>query len=306
MAKSQRLRLRDLRSIYRLIGECRDLGADWHQWRAHALEGLRQLTGAQAAAGGEVQGFLTDGPKQIDLMSLGWADNVGRTMWAKFIRGEAPTADPMYERMLETLGRRGGLVTHTLHELIEERQWRRSEHFNEYRLPGRVDGCLYSYFSLPSAGKDVIDVIELYGALGNRPFDQRERRLVLYFHHELAQLVGRQLAAAGDPSLSTLPPRLQDVLMRLLEGDSEKQVAVGLGLGRSTIHEYVTALYRRFGVSSRGELMAHWIRFGQPQENRTTVGHNRLINGDGQRAATASPADHRVTVHLPVTSSDSK
>ena len=47
--------------------------------------------------------------------------------------------------------------------------------------------------------------------------------------------------------------------MYLLDGDSEKQVAIRLGLSLPTVHQYVTALYRKFGVSSRGELLARFI-----------------------------------------------
>ncbi|MGH7279612.1 MAG: helix-turn-helix domain-containing protein, partial [Candidatus Rokuibacteriota bacterium] len=43
----------------------------------------------------------------------------------------------------------------------------------------------------------------------------------------------------------------------LVEGDSEKQIAARLGLSPTTVHQYVTALYRHFGVRSRGKLLAH-------------------------------------------------
>jgi len=45
-----------------------------------------------------------------------------------------------------------------------------------------------------------------------------------------------------------------------LEGDSEKQVAARLGLSRQTVHQYVTMLYRHFGVFSRAQLLAHILR----------------------------------------------
>ncbi len=61
-------------------------------------------------------------------------------------------------------------------------------------------------------------------------------------------------------STSTLPPRQAETLERLLAGDGEKQIAAKLGLSRHTVHEYVKSLYRRFGVSSRGELLARWVR----------------------------------------------
>jgi DNA-binding NarL/FixJ family response regulator len=57
-----------------------------------------------------------------------------------------------------------------------------------------------------------------------------------------------------------LSPRLRQTLACLLEGDGEKQISARLGLRPSTVHEYVTALYRHFGVRSRGQLLALVIR----------------------------------------------
>ena len=53
-----------------------------------------------------------------------------------------------------------------------------------------------------------------------------------------------------------LSPRLEQTLKYLLDGNSEKQVARHLKLSPHTVHVYVKALYRRFGVSSRAELLA--------------------------------------------------
>jgi DNA-binding NarL/FixJ family response regulator len=68
------------------------------------------------------------------------------------------------------------------------------------------------------------------------------------------------LATARDPSVSRLSPRLRQVLGALLEGDSEKQVGRRLGLRPDTIREYVQAVYRHFGVHTRAELMAYFLR----------------------------------------------
>lgn len=56
-----------------------------------------------------------------------------------------------------------------------------------------------------------------------------------------------------------LPPRLLRVLDRLLEGDSEKEIAVRLQLSPHTIHEYAKQLYRRLEVRIRAELMARFV-----------------------------------------------
>ena len=65
---------------------------------------------------------------------------------------------------------------------------------------------------------------------------------------------------APEPSPDKLSPRLRQTLVGLVEGNSEKQVAALLGVSRTTVHQYVTALYRHFGVRSRGELLAHVLK----------------------------------------------
>jgi DNA-binding CsgD family transcriptional regulator len=60
--------------------------------------------------------------------------------------------------------------------------------------------------------------------------------------------------------VSELSPRLEQTLRHLLGGDSEKQVARKLALSQHTVHVYVKALYRRFEVSSRAELLAKHLK----------------------------------------------
>lgn len=84
---------------------------------------------------------------------------------------------------------------------------------------------------------------------------QRKRVMVA----EFCRLLGGEFSApAPDPS-SDLSPRHRQTLQRLLAGDSEKQIAVRFGVSPHTVHVYVKALYRRFDVSSRGELLARFI-----------------------------------------------
>src|SRR5262249_11236518 len=76
------------------------------------------------------------------------------------------------------------------------------------------------------------------------------------FWRECARRLGTRLATYDAPSVSDLPSRFRQVLVCLLQGDSEKQVAGRLGLSPHTIHEYLKRLHERFGVCSRGELLA--------------------------------------------------
>ena len=77
--------------------------------------------------------------------------------------------------------------------------------------------------------------------------------------------MGRSLVSATEPGVAALTPRLRQTLACLLEGDGEKQVAARLGLSWATVHQYVTALYRHFGVRSRAQLLVHILRRGSAE-----------------------------------------
>jgi DNA-binding CsgD family transcriptional regulator len=62
-----------------------------------------------------------------------------------------------------------------------------------------------------------------------------------------------------DRIAATLPRRQGEVLRALKEGLSEKQIATRLKISHHTVHIYVKALYRRFGVNTRSELIALWL-----------------------------------------------
>jgi DNA-binding NarL/FixJ family response regulator len=64
----------------------------------------------------------------------------------------------------------------------------------------------------------------------------------------------------GDKPIPELSPRMRQTLDRLLAGDSEKQIALHLGVSKNTVHVYVKGIYRTFDVCSRGELLARFIQ----------------------------------------------
>jgi DNA-binding CsgD family transcriptional regulator len=72
----------------------------------------------------------------------------------------------------------------------------------------------------------------------------------------------RHSAAADGDALVELPRRQREVLSALLVGSSVKEIASDLGISPYTVNDYIKALYRRYQVSSRGELLAamHGLR----------------------------------------------
>ena len=59
-----------------------------------------------------------------------------------------------------------------------------------------------------------------------------------------------------------LSPRERETLALLLAGLSDKEIAARLGISRHTVNEYTKSIYGRFGVHSRGSLLAHLLRRG--------------------------------------------
>lgn len=258
MHQSGRVRLRDLRAAYRLIGECRELRHDPVGWRRQMLEGLCPLVGAQVGCAGE--GRWT-GPRRIFVpdvqgaVDIGWTGRRERELWLDYMRNMGPSADPAFHQLAKVLE---PLVTRVREQLVDDGEWYVSEQFNAYRKPSGVDHFINSFHAIDHP--DHVNVIGLFRAVGDSPFSLRERRLVHLFHHELGPLIGPVLATVPQADRPTLSPRLQQTLENLLRGASEKQIAGRLGISRSTVHQYIDALYRRYGVHSRAELLVHCMR----------------------------------------------
>jgi len=132
---------------------------------------------------------------------------------------------------------------------------------------------------------------EAAGRLGVSPATIHQYVTALYRHFGVrsrAQLLARALqqlrpeyldvllsATQSGPAL--LSPRLQATLLCLLEGDSEKDVAARLGLSPTTVHQYVSALYRRFRVASRAQLLGQVLRRVNPGGGERLL--ERLLEG---------------------------
>ena len=255
MAKSDLLRLQDLRDAYRLIGDCRDVGSDPALWQCRMLEGLCRLVGTPAAVGGEGRWIRPDrAVEPVSGFDAG-LDSRGREMFLGYFREIGPGRDPIYHALRDISGR---VVTRTRRQLVADAVYYRSFVYDKYLRLADIDHRLVSVCQV--SDDCAISAIHLQRAHGERDFSPREQRLLNFFHEELGRLIGQSLVSVLEPDPEKLSPRLRQTLGCLLEGDSEKQVAARLGLSYATTHQYVTALYRRFGVCSRPQLMAYVMR----------------------------------------------
>jgi len=134
--------------------------------------------------------------------------------------------------------------------------------------PEWFDGPAYQAFCAPYGTVDSVWVgfpinshaESHFGFYARHVFTAQEIALLAYalrgikWFHRQAMLTGGPLVAQSPPT-----PAERKVLQLLLTKASEKQIAAQLGLAASTTHQHVVALFRKFGVRSRAELMSLWL-----------------------------------------------
>jgi hypothetical protein len=251
-----KLKLKDLRQIFRLIGEVRELGADPSRWRPHMVRRLRKLLRAEIVISSEI--FVRTSPNSakcpgvVRIHDIGWGcdgggDGDGDEVWRIQTERDEKPENYWLSVLAETLSPPEQKGEQT--DLVAVKPTK--------PIYGGTSFIL-SQYPLPHLG--AIDQLGLHrtrnGPGGDEPFTDVDHRLVRLFHVELGRLWKKDaLKKAKDPA-SELPPRLAQTLAALQSGSSEKQVSIQLGISPHTVHNYVKILHQRLGVSSRGELLA--------------------------------------------------
>lgn len=241
-----RLGWSDARAIFELLGELRELGRDPLTWRTWMLRAVAERLGAKVAVGAEAPvASVTDSATYLAQRDLGLTVAERAAWWGTCdLPPEAnDPGQPRYDRVGT------GSFTATRDAFVDDPTWYRSAYANEVARRANFDHMVISHQAAHRFG--TVHIVLLYRAWGDPPFSPRDVRWLERFHHELGRLW-----RAADPTRSRLAPRLEQTLAALLEGDSEKQVAARLGIAPATVHDYVKAIHRHFGVHSRGELLA--------------------------------------------------
>lgn len=142
-----------------------------------------------------------------------------------------------------------------LRDLVSD-DWFKSDTYRGYLGRGVHDSLV--------VGAPVSSMAEgYYGFLRMRaddPFTEEERDIAFYamrgltwFHRQV--LLAQGLLVARTP----LTPIERRVLAKLLTDQSEKLIAMELGVSPSSLHTYVRDVLRKFGVSGRKGLTALWL-----------------------------------------------
>lgn len=261
MARSdpKHLTVRDLRTLFRILGECRDLGADNFAWRSHLLERLRD----------ELGGIITislsaDRPRGSDLPvpfsqthMIMRGPRESKSLYRRYLAQGEETRDLS---CLAQFGSSQRIITCLRRELVEDRAYYDSVRFNEFCRPAGADDFIRSLFWTRFSGR--CHILAVQRGPRDRRFSRRDRNFLHLLHAELGGRIGAELASESEPGTAGLSPRLRQTLSDLLDGYSEKEIARRFELSPATVHEYVTRLYRHFVVNSRSELMSRCLRRG--------------------------------------------
>jgi DNA-binding CsgD family transcriptional regulator len=261
MSHSSSLRLRDFRDIFRLVGECRELGDDRLAWRTHLLAALANLVDADLGCAGEMRGCRS--VRVVDLGVARWMRPglfnpalIDATM-DEFRRDPARTPI-LFEYFRREPLAEGACLARA--DLQDDRAWYASDDYQVTYRPCGADHLLFCFGPVPHSADDDSAGVILARAKGRPRFSARELLIVQEAHAAIAPLVGGPLARFAHPSPLDLGPRVRQVLACLLEGDSDKQVAARLSMSPYTVNQYTKAIFRHFGCRSRAELLALWIR----------------------------------------------
>lgn len=143
-----------------------------------------------------------------------------------------------------------------LKDIVSEGWFGSAFHREYYQDCGHEDAV---YIAFP-VNEDAESWFGIFRAGGQPPFGLRERNALAYalrgikwFHRQLLLSHGLLIAE------TVLTPVERRLLQNLLTGLTEKQIAAKLGQSYHTTHEYVTSVYRKFGVNNRAGLMALWL-----------------------------------------------
>ena len=266
MGVSDRMRASEIAAIYRLVGECRELGADAEVWQRHLMNEVRRQLGCHMGGVGETVPTLQGMKNDITTnREIGLTDRERQVAVELLTSGEIPQ-DVFCLRLSRTFVRQPCLdLTRQREELVGDREWFRSETFETYRLTGASD-VVMSLLQIPGTVR--VFCIGFTRGVGERAMNGREARFVGLLGQLLQPQLGRGLALIGEPGITELSPRRRQVLAGLLDGLPEKQIARELKLSPSTVHEYVIDVYRHFRVGSRGELLALFLRRQQGPASR--------------------------------------
>src|SRR5690349_9496715 len=236
------MRSTDVQAILRLVGGAAEL---WYQpalQREFTLDSLCKLLNAKAAVCYTFGDVLTGGSNACGTMTSVGLDDAQREVFQKYLETGVPR-----DGVLDVLSAiEGRVITLARPDAVADGDWYACEHHEQVRKPLGLDHALY--VKIVAASIDRQTIVMLARCEGEPAFTDRDAYLCELCLSEMAWPYTPEVDYT-DPRIEALQPRLKKVMRHLLEGDSEKQVALKLGLSPHSVHQYVKQLYAQLEVN---------------------------------------------------------
>ena len=120
MARSQRLRFKDLRDVYLLVGECLELRVSPDAWNRHLIEGASRMVGAVGGVCIELRAPApAQPPSRISFIDWEFDSPAHRKHWLRYMADGEFARNPLMPGMLQRA--RPAFGVHSRSELCARR-----------------------------------------------------------------------------------------------------------------------------------------------------------------------------------------
>ncbi|WP_051084001.1 helix-turn-helix transcriptional regulator [Gilvimarinus chinensis] len=164
--------------------------------------------------------------------------------------------DPLVKHHVATAG---AFRAYRLSDVVTD-DWYQSPFYLQKKEKSRLIDRLYVITPLNA---DMECYITVDRVEGQAPFNHDDclqaaalLRGLAWFQRQVALSHGLHISTAA------ITPTERRVLQQLLTNQSEREIATKLGLAYTTVHSYVTTIYRKFDVNGRTGLTALWLGKG--------------------------------------------
>ncbi|MEO1497137.1 MAG: LuxR C-terminal-related transcriptional regulator [Planctomycetota bacterium] len=221
------------------------LSADYAYWC-----GLVRVADGDTAAGDPLGGWRMRVTEQHKMPEV-YGQNSGELLENQHL------AETVGAASIAIMAEAGEFRVRLLRDLVDLSEYEQSEHFERFQMPYGLTDRVYLVTPV-NEDTESCYVFELAG--GERRFTAEEvwligaaLRGVRWFQRRL--ILSHGLTAGDQP----LTPMERQIVQLLLTDKSEKDIAEAIERAPSTTHNYVTGIYRKFGVNNRAGLMSLWV-----------------------------------------------
>jgi len=266
MGKSQRLRVSDVRRVFGILGDARDLPHDPERRERLIVDGMNELIGGSY---GFAVRFIDYTPRRSARVGSVVMGTVQEPLQKKYTfdwgQRHPLRGDPVVDR---TLREYGPTVTTSMTRLCNREQIVRYSAYDELFAPVGINDILVAFFR--ERDRTTVRGYAWHRRGRRRAYADRDLRLARLLIDEQFDLYRRGVFRASE-RLDDLPPRLLQLLHLLLGPLGQKQIARELGVTYQTVRSYTKQLYDQLGVASREQLFVMFRGQAPQPDSRTEL-----------------------------------